>query len=155
MISKADQQKLTEIIDGGDIPEDISSSYKEFILSQKDDLNERLRLAKIRYNSLSEDLLKEGFLTTFQNIYLSYHFHKKEIKNFSQIFDRLVDIFLLSAAHKYYTGSAKRIVPVHMDLLFKKAGLATMRFGTPSMGPKATQMIYTPKKSFSVITTFT
>ncbi len=90
--------------------------YRDFILGMRDQINRRVNSALGRFPNYRVETLKVGFEQCFRNLFDANT--KTPQQNFSEIFDALLNLFLLAVGHNYYAGSEIPIRQPYLDPLF-------------------------------------
>ncbi len=90
--------------------------YRDFILGLRDQINRRVNSALGRFPNYRVEAVKVGFEQCFRNLFDANI--KTPQQNFSEIFDALLNLFLLAVGHNYYAGSETPIRQPYLDPLF-------------------------------------
>ncbi len=90
--------------------------YRDFILGMRDQINRRVNQALVRFPNYRLEAVKVGFERCFRNLFDANT--KTPQQNFSEIFDALLNLFLLAIGHNYYAGSETPIRQPYLDPLF-------------------------------------
>lgn len=113
------------------------SEYRDFILGMRDQINRRVNSALVRFPNYRLEAVRSGFEQCFHHLYDANT--KTPQSNFTDIFNALLNLFLLAVGVNYYTGSDTPIRQPYLDPLFNTVFprclplLSASPYGVPAM----------------------